>query len=77
MKTASNELWVLTRVSDASDPVWDNCTTMIGTAEMIGRPFDLSKGVPVGWRLLKGKRARRWLRDSLKHELRYQRDKRE
>jgi hypothetical protein len=72
---ASDELWVLFRLIDGSDPVWDHCTTMMGTKETIRRMFDLSKGVPFGWRLLKGKQARRWLRDSLKAELRYQRDR--
>jgi hypothetical protein len=75
MKATSNELWALVRVTDASDPIWDSYTTMIGTAEKIRGMFDLSRGVPAGWRLLKGKRARRWLRDSLKEELRYRHDK--
>jgi hypothetical protein len=73
---ASDELWVLFRLIDGSDPVWDYCTTMMGTKETICKMFDLSQGVPFGWRLLKGKQARRWLRGSLKAELRYQRDKR-
>lgn len=34
-----------------------------------------SSGVPFGWRLLKGKQARRFLEQSLKEELRYQRDR--
>jgi hypothetical protein len=72
----SDELWVLTRVTDASDAAWDSCTTMVGTRETIRRLFDFSRGVPSGWRLFKGKRARRWLKNSLKDELRYQRDKR-
>jgi hypothetical protein len=70
----SDELWALVRVIDGSDPIWDECATMIGTPQKIRSMFDLSKGVPFGWRLLKGKRARRWLRDSLKDELRYRRD---
>ena len=34
----------------------------------------LSRGVPFGWRLLKGKRARRFLKWSLRQEARYQRE---
>jgi len=72
----SDDLWVLTRVLGTADPIWDHCATLLGTRETLRAMFDLSKGVPYGWRLLKGKQARRFLRDSLKEELRYQRDKR-
>lgn len=71
----SNETWVLTRLVDASNPVWDKHATIVGTLKQIRAMFDLSNGVPFGWRLLKGKQARRWIRHSLNEELRYQRDK--
>jgi hypothetical protein len=35
----------------------------------------LSAGVPWPWRLLKNKKARRFMRAALKEELRYRRDK--
>ena len=76
MKATSDELWALVRVIDASDPVWESCTTLIAPAAKLCAMFDLSAGVPFGWRLLKGKRARRWLRDSIRDEQRFQRDQR-
>jgi hypothetical protein len=69
-----DEFCVLTRVIDSSDPNWDYSATVIGTLEFIERSFDLCKGVPFGWRLLRGKKARRFLRWSLKQELPYQRE---
>jgi hypothetical protein len=73
-KSASREIWVLVRVIDTSDPLWDRYYTIVGTPEKIRGMFDLTDGVPFGWRLLKGKRAMRWIRHSLKEEIRYQRD---
>jgi hypothetical protein len=70
-----DELWVLTRVVDESDPMWDCHGTILGTAKQIRNIFDLSQGIPFGWRLLKGKAARRWIRYSIREERRYQRDK--
>jgi hypothetical protein len=67
-----DELCVLTRVIDSSDPNWDCSATVIGTLESIKSSFDLSKGVPFGWRLLRGKQARRFLKRSLREEARYQ-----
>ena len=72
----SDELWVLTRAIGTVDPIWNEQCTIVGTPERIRGLFDLSRGLPFGWRLLKNKRARRFLRDSLREELRYQRDKR-
>jgi hypothetical protein len=73
---AADELWVLTRMIGGTNPMWDCWSTMIGSPKTIRAMFDLSHGVPFGWRLLKGKRARRWLRDLTKEELRFQRDRR-
>ena len=70
----NGELCVLTRVIDGSDPIWDERATAIGTLEQLRETFDLSKGIPYGWRLLKGKKARRFLRNLGKDEARYQRD---
>jgi hypothetical protein len=69
-----NEFFVLTRVIDGSDPDYDLRTTIMGTWSQINAVVDLSRGVPDGWQLLKGKRARRFLRRSLKHEYRWQRE---
>jgi len=71
------ELWVLTREIDSqSDPFWNESLTIAGTPDRIRSMFDLSNGVPYGWRLLKGKQAQRFMRDSLKAEQRYQREQR-
>jgi hypothetical protein len=76
MKTKpETETWVLTRVIDETDPLWDERATIVGSPEQINAMFDLSDGVPFGWRLLKGKQATRWIEHSLREELRYQRDK--
>ena len=40
----SDDLLVLTRVIDASDPYWDQSTTIIGTLQQISATIDLSKG---------------------------------
>ena len=74
MKLA-NDLWVLTCLIDGSDPVWSERATIVATPERIRSMLDLSHGLPFGWRLFKGKRARRFLRDSLKEEARYRRDR--
>ena len=70
-----DKLWVLTRPLGSSDPVWGEQYTIIGSPERIRSMFDLSAGVPWPWRLLKNKKARRFLRAALKEELRYRRDK--
>jgi hypothetical protein len=70
----SDNFLVLTRVIDASDPYWDHSATIIGTLQQISATIDLSKGVPYGWRLLRGKKARRFLRWAAKHEIRWQRE---
>jgi hypothetical protein len=72
--TAMSDLLVLTRVIDASDPYWDHNATIIGTLQQISAIVDLSNGVPFGWRLLRGKKARRFLRWATKHEMRWQRE---
>jgi hypothetical protein len=72
---ASDEVWVLTRVVDGSDPMWDYHSTILGTAKQIRNIFDLSQGVPFGWRLLKGKQAMRWIKHSMEEERRFLRDK--
>ena len=70
----SDDLLVLTRVIDAADPYWDQSTTIIGTLQQISATIDLSKGIPFGWRLLRGKKARRFLKWSMKSELGWQRE---
>jgi hypothetical protein len=70
----SDEFLVITRVIDASDPHWDLRTTLMGTREQISAIVDLSKGTPFGWQLLRGKRARRFLKLAAKHEIRWQRE---
>lgn len=72
-KTAS-ELFVLTRVTDGTNPDWDERVTLVGTKESISKTVDLSRGVPYGWRLLRGKRARRFLKWSLQEEARWRRE---
>jgi hypothetical protein len=70
----SDDILVLTRVIDASDPYWDESATIMGTLEQISAVVDLSRGVPFGWRLLRGKKAQRFLKWSMKSEARWQRE---
>ncbi len=69
-----DNILVLTRVVDGSDSDWDVRATVVGTWEQLNAIVDLSKGVPHGWRLLRGKRARRFLKWATKHEIRWQRE---
>jgi hypothetical protein len=70
----SKDLLVLTRVVDGSDPDWDVRATFVGTWEQLNAIVDLSKGIPYGWRLLRGEKARRFLRWATKHEIRWHRE---
>ena len=74
-KKFSDDIWILTRALGTSDPIWDAHCTVVGTPEKIRSMFDLTKGPPFGWRLLKGEQALRFLRDAFREELRYQRDR--
>jgi hypothetical protein len=70
-----NEFWALTRVIDStSDADYDTRSTIYGTPEQVWAAFDLSQGVPYGWRLYKGKAAKRFIQAALKHEIRWQRE---
>lgn len=70
-----DEFWVLTRVIAAgSDPYWDTCATICGLPEKIRSMVDLSRGVPYGWRLYKGKAAKRFLKSLIANELRWARE---
>jgi hypothetical protein len=66
------KLCVLTRITDSSDPCWDENITIVDTLEGLRARFNLSRGVPFGWRLLRGKAARRHLERGLRQEARYQ-----
>jgi hypothetical protein len=68
-----DDLCVLTRITDDNDPEFDERVTLIDTLAGIKAKFDLSKGVPFGWQLLRGKRARRFLKQAWREEARYQR----
>ena len=68
------KLCVLTRVfTDPSDAFWNEAITIIDTLEGLRARFDLSRGVPFGWRLLKGNAARRHIQRAIRDEARYQR----
>ena len=49
-ESTKSEPWVLTRVIDVSDPLWDERATIVGSPEQVCAMFNLSKGVPFGWR---------------------------
>jgi hypothetical protein len=68
----NQKLCVLTRVTDSSDLCWDETITIIDTIEGIRTRLGCSNVVPFGWRLLKGKAARRYIERSIREEARYQ-----
>ena len=68
------DLWILTRVIDGADPHWNQNVTVVGTRAQISRVIDLSKGIPYGWRLLRGKKAKRFLKQSIKEEMYWRRE---
>jgi hypothetical protein len=72
--STQSELWVLTRTIDSSHPDWDEALVIVGTSESLRSQFDLSDGVPQGWRLYKGEQARLFLNWSVKEELCWARD---
>jgi hypothetical protein len=71
MNDTPSELWILTRVINDADPHWNESVTITGTRAQISKVVDLSKGIPYGWRLLRGKKARRFLKWSLREEMRW------
>lgn len=68
------ELFVLTRIIDDTTPHWDERVSLVGTKESISKTVDLSRGVPFGWVLLRGKKARRFLRWSIAQESAWRRE---
>jgi hypothetical protein len=75
MTEPENDLWVLTFVVDDSDPSWQTRNSVIGTAESLSNLFDLTR-LPFGARLLKGKQAARYIKQSIKEEQRYNQEQR-
>lgn len=74
MTETRKALCVLTRVVDDSDPHWNYALTIVDTIEGLRRKFDLSQGVPYGWRLIRGKAAQRFLKWMTREEMKYQRE---
>lgn len=72
MKRKETDLCVLTRITDGSDPDFDERITIIDTLEGLKRKFDLSRGVPFGWELLQGKAAQQFIEKIEYNEARYQ-----
>ena len=69
-----DDLCVLTKVVDDSDPHWNEAITIVDTLEGLRRKFDLSQGIPYGWKLLRGKQAQRFLKWMVREECKYQRE---
>jgi hypothetical protein len=73
MNEQKNDIWVVTFTVDTPDPHWATANTIIARPEKMAELFDLS-ALPFGARLLKGKQARRFLKQAVKHEQRFQRE---
>jgi hypothetical protein len=71
--TNKSDLWVLTFVVDDSDPNWEVRNSVVGKPEDLAAIVNINK-LPYGARLLKGKQASRYIKQSLKEERRYQRE---
>jgi hypothetical protein len=67
------ELWVLSLLVDGSDCYWDERMTFVDTPEKLGSRFDLHR-LPYGALLLKGRRAKRFLKQCFISELRWRRE---
>jgi hypothetical protein len=75
--STQSEFWVLSKVVDTtSDPDWDTALVIVGTPDSIRSQFDLSRGLPTGWKLLRGKAARRFLEAGANEELHWRREQR-
>lgn len=66
-------LWILTFALPSADPKWELRNSIVGTPEKLASMFDLNK-LPYGVRLLKGKQAKRYIKQSIKEERRYYRE---
>jgi hypothetical protein len=73
MNEQENDLWVLTVTIDTPDPRWAQANTIIARPGKMAELFDLS-ALPFGARLLKGKQAKRFLKQAIRHEQRFQRE---
>jgi hypothetical protein len=71
----AKEFWVLSYVTDSSDPEWEKRFTLYGSPERIRSLVDFSQGVPPGWELLKGEAARQFMKNMIADEMRYQRER--
>jgi hypothetical protein len=69
-----HDFFVLARVIDDSDPCWTENINFVGTRAQISKMVDLSAGVPYGWRLLRGKQAKRHLKWAAKEEALWRRE---
>ena len=67
----SEELWILSLLVDGADPLWDQRATVIGSPEKLAAMYD-PKHLPYGAILLKGKQAKRFLKQVMKDEIKYQ-----
>lgn len=68
---SDKDLCVLSLITNATDPNWDERLTIIDTMANLSAKFDLSKGIPYGWQLLKGKAARRFLAKLERQEMKW------
>jgi hypothetical protein len=68
------EVWVLSLLVDGSDPAWDQRFTIVGTKYSLEQQFDLSN-LPYGAILLRGAKAKQFLRQSVRDEARFQRER--
>lgn len=73
MSDQANDLWVVTFQVDSADPYWGIANTIIAKPEKLATLFDLS-ALPFGARLLKGKQAKRFIKQAVKDEKRFQRE---
>jgi hypothetical protein len=67
-------LWVVTVTTDTLDPRWAQATTVVGTREILTKLLGDLDSLPPGVKLLKGNAAKRFLRQAVRHEKRFQED---
>jgi hypothetical protein len=69
-----DNLWVVTSQCDTGDPSWAVATTIIAPPQKLAELFGDLNSLPFGARLLKGKQAKRFIKQAVRDEKRFQRE---
>jgi hypothetical protein len=65
-------LWMLTRIVDNGDPLWDDVVTVCDSLSGLRKKFDIADAIRNGWKLLSPSEARKHMEKSIRDETAYQ-----